>query len=284
MRKIMMIFLALVLCAGSAAAESSLAGFLGDFFALEEAAEENSVSSVSAFPVSAKRAAFAENQDARPVCFYIDGKEEPAVCFIVPDEKAQIRLELAASDHPAAMVWKDLWGPALNLTDLLDPERKICVCEPDAEGTRDGVFYPFNCGFLFDRELGLQDPDCLICFVVTDEKNIGDVEEILRAAGAKEIRRETALPAPEENSLQEYVLHAEDEEGNPIREVFVNFCTDTSCVPRESDENGLITFSGAPDLYHVQLIDVPDGYRFDDAFELYTDRAYGEWVLVIPGE
>ena len=70
-----------------------------------------------------------------------------------------------------------------------------------------------------------------------------------------------------------------DQDNHPVEEVTVNFCTDFACVPKESDENGLITFEGAPDVYHVQLTDVPEGYSFDESFELYTDSAYGEWVL-----
>jgi hypothetical protein len=47
----------------------------------------------------------------------------------------------------------------------------------------------------------------------------------------------------------------------------------------QSDENGVITFDGAPENYHVQILKVPEGYSFDRSFELYTGAAYGEWVL-----
>ena len=59
----------------------------------------------------------------------------------------------------------------------------------------------------------------------------------------------------------------------------LNFCTDTACVLLKSDENGLIIFEGAPDTYHVQLLKAPEGYSFDPGFELYTPKAYGEWLL-----
>ena len=70
-----------------------------------------------------------------------------------------------------------------------------------------------------------------------------------------------------------------DQYDDPVAEAVVNFCTDTACAPAEADENGLITFEGAPDKYHVQLIDLPEGYSSDEDFEMYTGTEYSEWVL-----
>ena len=81
------------------------------------------------------------------------------------------------------------------------------------------------------------------------------------------------------NAAQAYIMHVADQDGNPVEGVTVNFCTDVSCVPKESDEDGLITFTGAPDSYHVTIVDVPDGYSWDEDYEMYTAREYGEWVL-----
>ena len=44
-------------------------------------------------------------------------------------------------------------------------------------------------------------------------------------------------------------------------------------------ENGLISFAGAPDVCHVTIIDVPGGYNWDEDYEMYTTREYGEWAL-----
>lgn len=81
------------------------------------------------------------------------------------------------------------------------------------------------------------------------------------------------------NGLQAYIIHVTDQDNRPVEEVIVNFCTDTACTPVESDENGLIVFAGAPDIYHVQIVDVPEGYSCDEDFELYTAAEYGEWTL-----
>lgn len=62
-------------------------------------------------------------------------------------------------------------------------------------------------------------------------------------------------------------------------EVTVNFCTDTACTPEETDEAGMIAFEGEPLEYHVQIVDVPEGYSYDESFDMYTTAEYGEWVL-----
>ncbi len=80
---------------------------------------------------------------------------------------------------------------------------------------------------------------------------------------------------------QAYVLYVVDQYGEPVPGTYVNFCTDRTCTLAQSDENGVITFEGAPDSYHIQLLKVPEGFSFDPEFELYTGQAYGEWQLRI---
>ena len=70
-----------------------------------------------------------------------------------------------------------------------------------------------------------------------------------------------------------------DQDNKPVGEVTVNFCTDLACTPSESDESGTVTFTGAPDVYHVQIVDVPEGYSWDESYDMYTTKEYGEWVL-----
>ena len=76
------------------------------------------------------------------------------------------------------------------------------------------------------------------------------------------------------------IVHVLDQDGNPVEGVTVNFCTDVSCVPKESDEDGLITFTGAPDAYHVTVVDAPDGYSWDEDYEMYTARVYASGFCV----
>ncbi|MBQ6904374.1 MAG: hypothetical protein IJQ26_07610, partial [Lachnospiraceae bacterium] len=117
-------------------------------------------------------------------------------------------------------------------------------------------------------------------YLIRDEDGIELVAELLRSEGYGEVSWEYAdEDAPDENALQAYVIHVVDQDNKPVPEVMVYFCTDTACIPNESDENGTVTFSGAPDVYHVQIVDAPDGYSWDESYDMYTTREYGEWVL-----
>jgi len=94
-------------------------------------------------------------------------------------------------------------------------------------------------------------------------------------------RREYADEAAEQATAgkQAYIIHVVDQNNNPVEEVTVNFCTDTACTPQETDETGTITYEDEPYKYHVQIIDVPEGYSYDESFDMYTTAEYGEWVI-----
>ncbi|MBQ3424980.1 MAG: hypothetical protein IJH38_07275, partial [Clostridia bacterium] len=62
-----------------------------------------------------------------------------------------------------------------------------------------------------------------------------------------------------------------DEAGRGVPQVYVNFCTDALCDLTQTDENGVITYEGAPQVYHLQVIKVPEGYAFDADEEIYTE-------------
>ena len=89
------------------------------------------------------------------------------------------------------------------------------------------------------------------------------------------------ISAPEGAAFSAYVLYVVDQDDKVVPEVSVIFCTDTACVMRQSDETGTISFDGAPGVYHVEIVDAPEGYGYDEDFELYTDAIYSEWVLRI---
>ncbi len=94
----------------------------------------------------------------------------------------------------------------------------------------------------------------------------GGSRELTEADGGKE-------------TPQAYILHITDQDGAPVPGVYVNFCTDLACFMAQSDETGTVTFDGAPDVYHIQLLKLPEGYSADPGFELYTTPDYGEWEL-----
>ena len=121
----------------------------------------------------------------------------------------------------------------------------------------------------------------LIVYVFRGEEGIKEMQESFLTGGYEVTWEYAEAEEKKENAPQAYVIHITDQDGKPVPEVVVNFCTDEACTPRESDENGLVTFDGKPYKYHVQIVDVPEGYSCDEGFEMYTAPVYGEWTLRI---
>lgn len=84
-----------------------------------------------------------------------------------------------------------------------------------------------------------------------------------------------------EERAEAYTVTVVDQNGEPVPGVFINFCTDATCTPAMSDENGVITFAGEPDVYHLQVLKAPEGYSFDASFEAYTEAEYGAMTVEI---
>ena len=257
--------------------ERTVTPFLGEGYAETKVLKEiPKDSSTGAFPVSAKRAVYVENENARKILFHFDEEREgdPLVCYIVPEEKARIRIAITAADDPATMIYSDAWGDNLAVSNLLDPQRNEYVYEQAVQGEFDGVVYHYGYGILIDT----MDGSGVEIILTPDEQYLGEIEQNLAESDLHNITWEYAEDE-KENALQAYLIHVVDQYGDPVAEAVVNFCTDTACVPAEADENGLITFDGAPDKYHLQLIDLPEGYSSDEDFEMYTGAEYSEWVL-----
>ncbi len=85
---------------------------------------------------------------------------------------------------------------------------------------------------------------------------------------------ETSVQPSETNEPSQdcrYTIQVFDGSGNAAAGVVINFCTDLSCRPVTTDENGRAVFTGAPDRYHVQVIKVPGGLQVDGDAEWYTE-------------
>jgi len=267
MKKVMFLFVILILCFGIAAAEDK--EVLGPDIPPD--------ASTLAYQVYPRRNIHVENENARKVLFYVDGDPEPILAYVVQDNTARLCLELAADDRPDEMVFTDTQGGATVVTDLLDPERGMFVYDQLMPDGSDGIHT--TDGLLMIYALGTDDPSFVDCCLITGEEYIPEVVKNLEYMGYRNVRWEYADTGSSEEPLQSYILHVVDQNLNPVPEVYVSFCTDIACIPVESDDEGTIVFSGSPDVYHVQLIDVPDGYSFDEDFELVTPRTYGEWQL-----
>lgn len=85
----------------------------------------------------------------------------------------------------------------------------------------------------------------------------------------------------EGTQMTEYVIRVCDQYGLPVSGAYVNICTDTTCQPSLTDENGEIHYPGDPQAYHLQVLKVPEGYSFDAAQEVYTGEQPCETVMTI---
>lgn len=239
--------------------------------------------STHAYPVSAARAIYPESGNCRKLIIRSDSYPEPIPGYIVPDDSVRLRIEIAAGDDAVNMVFAELvYGERVSLPSLLDPERGVYVYDQEMPDMSDEIHYMMV--VLYDavsnNDSGEKD---ISLYLFINEESVNELVVEANESGAEGIFTWAYADADEqaENTPQAYILHVLDQDSNPVEEVSVTFCTDMACVPRESDEDGLITFNGAPDVYHVEIVDVPDGYSYDEEFEIYTPREYGEWVLRI---
>ena len=265
---------------GPGEVERLLNAFMGDGYT-ETAVQEKipADSSTRVFPVSAERALRPEGEGCRKIVIRGENYPDDVVGFIVPGDSVRIRIEVAADDSISDMVYMDMVKMKyVEVVGLLDEDHGVFAYDqamPDASAE-----LPYIETGLYDSSLEI-DEKAVGMFLFRNEEDVaGFVKELTENAGLGEFTWAYAEEEPKaENTLQSYVLHVLDQDRNPVEGVMVNFCTDTACVPKESDETGTITFTGEPFAYHVQIVEVPDGYSWDEEQEMYTAAEYGEWVL-----
>lgn len=276
MRKIAVLLLILALVPGLCVLSASA----------EEAARPDTAfpdSLTWAFPLSARRAICVENEIQELIHIYTDGKDQPILCCVVPEDTARVRLEISAADDPAAMVYEDLNGSRVPLPGLLDSAAGAFVYEQQVAGMANGKEFHYNAGILAEDSPGSADPAEVRIFLLRDIQYIHEIEADLLRCGEQGFRWEKAdLPADTaEPASDTYIIHIADQYSRPVPYAAVSFCTDTSCVMAESDENGTVIFTGAPENYHILVVDAPEGYSYNEDFAFYTGSAPGEWVLRI---
>ena len=235
----------------------------------------------AAYPVSAERAVTVLNEGARRIDIRVGDSDRPVPCFVVPEETAHLRIEIAAEDDPDAMILRDGRNVCRRVSELPDPDRGAFVIDLETAPGADGE--TVRRGLLADGTLMDDDPEGILFFVIPEERYAEEAADLLRRAGRPVTGWEYASPAAPE-APRAYRLHVRDQHGGPVANAAVTFCTDSACVMAMSDEAGLITFDGPPDDYHVQLIRVPAGYGFPADLTLNTGREYGEWVLRVRKE
>ena len=68
------------------------------------------------------------------------------------------------------------------------------------------------------------------------------------------------------------VVVTSQENGEGIEGVIINFCTDSTCVPVTTDEEGTAVFTAEPYKYHVQMIKCPEGFEMPEETDWYTEE------------
>ena len=99
-------------------------------------------------------------------------------------------------------------------------------------------------------------------------------------ADAGEEASETIVADAVDNGEVIYSVTFVDQNGDPVPGCYVNFCTDETCQPVQSDESGVASLTSAPYPYHLQVLKVPEGYSFDVSQE-YTADANGENLILV---
>lgn len=262
--------------------ERVLDPFLGDSY--KETAVLDGIpmeASTRAFPGYAARAIYPESGNYRKILFHLANHPDPFIGYLVPEESVRLRIEIAANDVLGNMLFIVGTGYYYSdVVDLLDPENNVFVYElkiPDATAEE-----PYIEATLVNQNAASTSEDQYMVFLFRDEACISKVMDEMKKWDLGEVTWEYA-DADEKagNEPKAYILHVIDQFSNPVGGVAVNFCTDTACTPQETDETGTITYAGEPNKYHVQIIEVPDGYSYDESFDMYTTPEYGEWTLRI---
>ncbi len=75
----------------------------------------------------------------------------------------------------------------------------------------------------------------------------------------------------EEPALCTYTVSCRGLDGRGLAGVMINFCTETTCTPVSSGEDGNAVFTGAPEAYHVQIIRIPEGWELEGQAEWTTE-------------
>ncbi len=231
-----------------------------------------------AYPVSPARAMYIDNENVKKARFHLTNavSDDYLMAYVVSEDTAHLRFDITAADDAADMMYyDDAKVERVDLPDILDAERNVFTYDQAMESP-EGTHYLYGLYY----NVGMEgDPDLMEFFLLQKEEYLEELADYLRTMEYEvswEFVEDTTADKTEQKA---YVLHVEDQDGNPVPGVAVNFCTDAACTMQQSDENGVITFDGEKANYHVQILKAPEGYSFDKSFELYTGDAYGEWVL-----
>ena len=82
-------------------------------------------------------------------------------------------------------------------------------------------------------------------------------------------------------ALCTYTVYAYDD-NKMLSDLTVSFCSDTSCVPVTTNDEGVAEFKAPPARYHLQLVEAPDGHEDTLDSEIYTEPYSQTIILYLP--
>ncbi len=230
--------------------------------------------STIAYPVSALRGMTVENASPRTVEFRAADIPAPFMGYVVTEDTARLRIEIAAKDNMSGMLFTD--GETVSMVRDMPVEKGAFIFSLPMPGDSLGYVTCELCDVL----LGPDDADTVDIFLLASEDAIEEAAGFLRSRGYQDVSWQFAdAAAAEEAAAERYTVHILDQYGAPVAGAAVIFCTDATCTPCLSDSTGTAAFDGAPENYHVQILKLPEGYSFDEGFDMYTGADRGEWVL-----
>ena len=200
--------------------------------------------------------------------------------WIVDGESATVEIALEAGDDPETAMIVTASGIRQTVAETLTADgASYSVALPLEEGAFDLIYaVP---GMELEDEAREQ-----TLMVLGGEAGADAFVEYIQSYGYEAGWHYAEGPAGETATAEAgtegvYTVTVVDQDGTPVPGVYVNFCTDETCQPVQSDENGVITFTGEPDAYHLQILTVPEGYGFEADFEAYIGPEPGALTIEV---
>lgn len=93
-----------------------------------------------------------------------------------------------------------------------------------------------------------------------------------------------AAAEPAADGTASYRVLFVDQNGDPVPDCAVTFCTDATCTAVFGDGAGVAEFEGEALAYHIKVIQAPEGYAFDAEREYPTEPGGGEVTIELVKE
>lgn len=234
------------------------------------------------YPVSSALGLSVKNTSAQRLMLTATGEPLDMIVYVVNGDTAHVKLDITAADDPTQMYYYDGTDEsvhALSSLRLADGSayRYDQAMPTAAEG------YSYTAGFLLDYSSD-ENVEELPVYLISNEDGIESFMQDVRAYVAADAAWAYAEEDAPTAGNAAYVVRVVDQNGDPVPKANVNFCTDDFCAIQMSDENGVITYDGATDFYHLSILSVPEGYAFDRDADLALPAEYGEWLLRVRKE